>query len=179
MQFLADAELEITIGKFRSHQKFIMASSLFTDCILGLDFLPNHRISLDFANRVPSGPTIWRIDTLDLLNDSENIYHSCPVHRLDYPATYTSYSIDQYQVVEDWELLGAVSKYDNSCSIEYPDTTSESTDIIKDFQDLSVPGVANVEPFPIRTRNAHPVKLPPRLIPQAYQHESIHRLRKS
>ena len=81
--------------------------------------------------------------------------------------------MDQDQVEEDWECLGAVPKYDNSCSIEYPDTKAEFTDIIKDFQYLflSVPGVANVEPFPIRTRNAPPVKLPPRLIPQAYQHE--------
>ena len=50
---------------------------------------------------------------------------------------------------------------------------TEFADIIEDFQELfaTVPDVANVEPFPIRTGNAAPVKLPPRMIPQAYQHE--------
>ena len=70
MQSLGEADLEITIGKFRSPQKFSITSSLITDCFLGLDFLANHRISHDFANRVASGPTIGRIATLDLLNDS-------------------------------------------------------------------------------------------------------------
>ena len=71
MQSLGEAELEISIGKFRSSQKFIIASSLITDCILGIDFLANHRINLDFANRVITGPTLGRITALDLPNNLE------------------------------------------------------------------------------------------------------------
>ena len=57
--------------------------------------------------------------------------------------------------------------------IEYPDTEEVFSGIILKFQDLfvSVPGVAKVDPFPIRTGYAAPVKVPPRMIPQAYQQE--------
>ena len=55
--------------------KFIIASSLITDCILGIDFLANHRINLDFAKRVITGPTLGRIAALDLPNNLEDINH--------------------------------------------------------------------------------------------------------
>ena len=73
----------------------------------------------------------------------------------------------------DWECLGAVPRYDQVPTIDYPDTNREFCDIIGQFQELfsTVPGIAAVAPFLICTGEAAPVKVPPKMVPQAYQQE--------
>ena len=53
-------------------------------------------------------------------------------------------------------------------------------DIIKQFLELfsSVPGIAVVDPFPIRTGGTTLVKVPPRMISQTYQHEMTSQIQK-
>ena len=55
MDVIAETELEISIGDLQSSQKFIVVSSLITDCILGVDFLARHKVQLNFAKRSSSG----------------------------------------------------------------------------------------------------------------------------
>ena len=74
----------------------------------------------------------------------------------------------------EWECLGAVPKYNITLpTIEHPATALGFSDIIEEFQHIfsSVPGLANVNPFSIRTGNANPVKLPPRMVHQSFQQE--------
>ena len=55
MDVIAETELEISIGDLQSSQKFIVVSSLITDCILGVDFLARHKVHLILRNEVSSG----------------------------------------------------------------------------------------------------------------------------
>ena len=173
MQSLGEVELEITMGTFRANQKFTIVSSLITDCILGVDFLVSHRINLDFARRVVMGPSFGSINSFDFQENHDLRNHSCLIHAQNYPEVYAAVkSVDEFEDGE-WECLGAVPNYNTLPTIEYPATALGFSDIIEGFQDLfsSVPGVANVDPFSIRTGNANPVKLPPRMVPQSFQQE--------
>ena len=174
MESLGEVKLEIKIGKLHSPQGITITPSLITDCILGVDFLARHRINLDFINRVATGPNLGIIKSLDSQDSSEHLNHSCPIHdEQKCPESYAVLRSPNQEVEGDRESLGAVPRYDCSPLIEYPDTEKEFSGMILKFQDLfvSVPGVAKVDPFLIRTGNAAPVKVPTRMIPQAYQQE--------
>ena len=141
---------------------------------LGTDFLARHRINLDFGNRVATDPTIGRI------NSSDNLYNSggassCPIHEefQFHPEPYLQIASMNQMDERDWECLETVPSYDQSPIIDFPDTNKEIIHIIEQFRELfsSVPGVAVVDPFPIRTGETAPVKVPPRMILQAYQQE--------
>ena len=173
MHSLGEVDLEIEIGNLRNVHKFIVASPLITYCILGTDYLARHRINLDFGNRVATGPTIGRINSSDNLDlDHLRVASSCPIHGelLLHPEPYLQISSTNQVDARDWECLGTVHRYDQSSIIDFPDTNKELIDIIGQFQELfsSVPGVAAVDPFQIRTGEITPVKVPPRMIPQAY-----------
>ena len=172
MHPLGQVELEITIGNFRTIQMFMVASTVITDCILGVDFLAAHRINLDFANRVASGPNFGSISFSDF-RSSESKAHLCPAHEYIYPEIYAAIKSTDSVDEEEWECHGVVPDYVELPTIEYPDSKTEFVDIIEEFLDLfaATPGVAKVEPFPVRTGDAAPVKLPPRMVPQAYQQE--------
>ena len=50
-------------------------------------------------------------------------------------------------------------------------------DIINEYKDLfsSVPGVARIEDFQIRTGSPGSVRIHPRMVPKAYQEEETHK----
>ena len=173
MQSLGEVELEITMGTFRANQKFTIVSSLITDCILGVDFLVSHRINLDFAKRVVMGPSFGSINPIFKRIMNSGIIHVQFTHKITLKYIAAMKSVDEFEDGE-WECLGAVPKYNITLpTIEYPATALGFSDIIEEFQHIfsSDPGLANVDPFSIRTGNANPVKLPPRMVPQSFQQE--------
>ena len=79
MDVIAETELEISIGDLQSSQKFIVFSSLITDCILGVDFLACHKVQLNFAKQIIIGPVIGELAKAEKSRGSSK--SSCPVHR--------------------------------------------------------------------------------------------------
>ena len=74
---------------------------------------------------------------------------------------------------EDWECRWAVPEYGRPTRIDLPECGTQFSDMLVKYKDLfkTIPGIAQVEEFRIRTGDSKPVKVPPRLIPQAYYHE--------
>ena len=133
MQPLGQVELEITIGNFRLMQMFMVASTLVTDCILGVDFLAAHRINLDFANRIASEPNFGNISFSDFQNSE---VHLCPVHEHTYPEIYVAIKSTNSVGRGIVECHGVASDYVGLPIIEYQDSKTEFLGIIEEFLDL-------------------------------------------
>ena len=75
--------------------------------------------------------------------------------------------------IQEDELDSCVADYVHPPRIDLPECSLELSDILEIYKDLfsSIPGVAKVQEFRIRTDNSRPVKIPPRLLPQAYFQE--------
>ena len=56
---------------------------------------------------------------------------------------------------------------------ELPLVTHDFQGVIYEYMDLfsSIPGIAIVEEFQMRTGHSEAVRIPPRMVPQAYQQE--------
>ena len=73
-------------------------------------------------------------------------------------------------------MIGSVAElflYRNTLVYKLPIVEDDFMDIINEYKDSfsSVPGVAKIEDFQIRTGSAGSVRIPPRMVPQAYQEE--------
>ena len=168
MTTIGEAELEIRIKDFHTRHKFIIVSSLITDCILGVDFLSRHEVQFDFAIRTITGPKIGKLKADTSNNDDIN--QMCSLHDETYPEAYATVILN---VEEDWECRCAVPQYGSRPTTQLPICSPEFLKIVEDFSDLfkSIPGVAKVEEFRIITPNAAPSKTPSRMVPQAYRSE--------
>ena len=98
MTTIGEAELEICIRDFHTRHKFIIVSSLITDCILGVDFLSRHEVQFDFTIRTITGPTIGKLKA-DTSNNND-INQTCSLHDETYPEAYATVILN---VEEDWE----------------------------------------------------------------------------
>ena len=173
MDSIGEVDLPIKIGKFCCYQRFVVVSSLIESCILGVDFLVLHRVALDFSYKRVTGPELGVVNANNNLESSTILCHNHgkPEH---YPEMYANVISDGGDAPdEDWKCHGAVPDYIRPLTIDLPECDPEFLDIVEIYKDLfsSIPGVAKVKEFRIRTANSNPVKVPPRLIPQAYYQE--------
>ena len=179
MNLLGEARLEISIGIINCLQEFLVTLPLVEDCILGVDFLVKHQVDLDFDRRVVKGPRLGMVMMSEKWDRKcpmdQNIeyapYKSCSVHTgLCDSQTPNSFDLDKN---DDWECRGIVPDYRNTPVFESPVVAPDFQEVLDEYRDLifSVPGVASVEEFQIRTGDAGAIRTPPRMVPQAYQQE--------
>ena len=173
MDSIGEVDLPIKIGKFCCSQRFVVVSSLIESCILGVDFLVLHRVALDFSSKRISGPELGVVNANNNLELCTILCHNHGKSR-PYSEMYAIVISDGGDAPdEDWECHGAVPDYIRPPTIDLPECDAEFLDIVEIYKDLfsSMPGVAKVKEFRIRTANSNPVKVPPRLVPQAYHQE--------
>ena len=46
-----EVHLQVVVGDWRSHQRFVVTDSLNTGPVLGADFLSNHKMVVDFREQ--------------------------------------------------------------------------------------------------------------------------------
>ena len=156
----------------RIYEAYVV-SSLIESCILGVDFLVPHRVALDFSSKRITGPELGVVNANNNLELSTILCHNHGKSN-PYPEMYANVISDGGDAPdEDWECHDAVPDYIRPPTIDLPECDAEFLDIVEIYKDLfsSIPDVAKVKEFRIRTANSNPVKVPPRLVPQAYHQE--------
>ena len=182
MDSMGEVEFEVKIGRLCCSQKFVVVSSLVENCILGVDFLVQHRVTLDFSTKSVTGPEPGVVKANKKLQLPSTML--CHSHRNleQYPDMYAVINgVEEIKdQEEEFEYCGAVPDYVRSPSKDIPECDTEFSDIVEMYKDLfsSIPGVVKVEEFRIRTDNSTPVKIPPRLIPQASIKKFMHKSKK-
>ena len=156
----------IQVGNFKTLHHFVVVDHLIYPVILGIDFLQENKLTLDFTS-VPVG--VKHNDTE--LHDSDGmkaLWHSAQEAKgRQYVAA----------IMEDpnADMIDecSIPQYDDLLKFDVPQcSNAEITVLLQDNKDLfkCTPGVTNLSHHHISTTGS-PIRVPPRRIPAHYKQE--------
>ena len=163
----------VQIQDYTVTHSFIVVNTLITPAILGIDFLQQHSIKIDFATTpiklsVSPGAGGKILDPcVRSVMEAENTL--CTKH-----CAVTSLSSTIEDQVEDY----VIPVFSDACSVEFPECKmSNLQPVVYEFQQIfkTTPGKTNASYHYISTTGP-PVRVPPRRIPIHYREEILDQL---
>uniref|UniRef100_A0A5S6Q620 Reverse transcriptase domain-containing protein n=1 Tax=Trichuris muris TaxID=70415 RepID=A0A5S6Q620_TRIMR len=149
------------MGRLERRTNFFVAETLVADVILGVDFLAEHRVIIDFQRDLVYGPELGEVKWTNS-DQRDQPTEICTIHAREEVLPLES------ECLAEWEVpnFGADSQYElPQCPEQFADEVNASRTLFR-----TLPGYTTLAEHCINT-NAEPVRLPPRRIPENFRQE--------
>uniref|UniRef100_A0A5S6Q2Y1 RNA-directed DNA polymerase n=1 Tax=Trichuris muris TaxID=70415 RepID=A0A5S6Q2Y1_TRIMR len=149
------------MGRLERRTNFFVAETLVADVILGVDFLAEHRVIIDFQRDLVYGPELGEVKWTNS-DQRDQPTEICTIHARE----------EVLPLEGEWLAECEVPNFGADSQHELPQCPEQFADEVNAFRTLfrTRPGYTTLAEHCINT-NAEPVRLPPRRIPENFRQE--------